>query len=333
MNSKRLSATEKTAVILMALGEEVAAEIFKNMNENEIRRISGAISRLGRVEQSVVDAVMEEFHQLLETKTTHLSGGAGLAEKMLRKAFPGQEGEEMVHQVVESPAARLESADLVDGPTLARLIRHEHPQTMTLVLAHLKPEKGAATLRALPEALRSDLMQRLAGLGPVAPELVEEIDDHLRQQINEMGWAGQANRPGGPEAVARILNSMESARSSELLDGLQDRDPDLEGKVRDLMFVFDDLAGLSDRHMQELLKATGMDIWGKALRSAAAAVTETVYRNMSERAATRLQEDMAAAAPMKVSDVEEARKEILHTARRLEEEGKIVLKQDKDEYV
>ncbi len=313
---------QKAAILLLSFGEDVSAEIFKHLNEFEIRRIGMAMSRLGRLDETVVDEVVNEFYNILQQNKQFFYGGSDFTKKVLGSAFKGGEAEGLIEQLSHA-SATFDSLSLIDPRTLAGFIRNEHPQTIALILAHLDPPRFSETLKLVPENLRVEILFRVANLDSVAPEIIDDVDDVLRQEVQALGSFSN-DKLGGAEAVANMLNVMDKASEEELLDGLDERDPDLAEQIRLLMFVFDDLAKLDAKSAQELVKAVPQDKWKVALKTATEPVKELVFTNMSARAAEMLKEDMEASGAVKLSDVESVQYEILTICRKLEEEGKVV---------
>lgn len=324
MAKNRYSGAQKAAILLLSFGEDISAEIFKNMTEFEIKRIGSAMSRLGRLEQDVVDEVMLEFYEILQQNRKFLYGGNDFTKKVIGSAFKGGDADELIEQLSLGTSANLDSLELIDPRTLATFIRNEHPQTIALILAHLDAKKCGEALKLLPESLHTEIMLRIANLDAVAPEIIDEIDDVLRNEIQAMGSVS-TQKIGGVEPLAEMLNLIDKATEEQILDNLEERDPDLAEQIRQLMFVFDDLVKIDDRGIQELIKGVNNDKWKIALKTASESVRELVFKNMSERAASMLREDMEAMSAVKLSDVESVQFEIVSVARKLEEEGKIII--------
>jgi flagellar motor switch protein FliG len=322
--TNKYTGAQKAAILLLSFGEEISAEIFKHMNEFEIKRIGGAMSRLGRMEQDIVDEVMMEFYEILQQNTKFFYGGNDFTKNVIGQAFKGGEADELIESLALGSSANLDSLELIDPRTLATFIRSEHPQTIALILAHLDPKKCGETLKQLPESLHTEIMLRIANLEAVAPEIIDEIDDVLRNEIQAMGSIS-TQKIGGVEPLAEMLNLLDKATEEQILDNLEERDPDLAEQIRQLMFVFDDLVKIDDRGIQELIKSVSNDKWKIALKTASEGVAELIFRNMSQRAAQMLREDMEAMPAVKLSDVETVQFEIVQITRKLEEEGKILI--------
>lgn len=324
MGTNKYTGAQKAAILLLSFGEEISAEIFKHMNEFEIKRIGSAMSRLGRLEQDIIDQIILEFYQILQQNRKFFYGGNEFTKKVIGSAFKGGEADELIEQLALSSSANLDSLELIDPRTLATFIRSEHPQTIALILSHLDPKKCGETLKLLPESLHTEIMLRIANLDSVAPEIIDEIDDVLRNEIQAMGSIS-TQKLGGVEPLAEMLNLIDKQTEEQILDNLEERDPDLAEQIRQLMFVFDDIVKIDDRGIQELIKAVPNDKWKIALKTASEGVKELVFKNMSERAALMLKEDMESMGAVKLSDVEAIQFEVVSMARKLEEEGKIII--------
>jgi flagellar motor switch protein FliG len=330
--TNKYSGAQKAAILLLSFGEEISAEIFKNMTEFEIKRIGGAMSRLGRLEQDIIDEVILEFYNLLQKNTKFFYGGNEFTKSVIGAAFKGGDADELIDSLALGSSANLDALELIDAKTLSNFVRNEHPQTIALILAHLDPKKMGEVLKQIPEALHTEVLLRIANLEAVAPEIIDEIDDVLRNEIQALGSVSSA-KLGGVEPIAEMLNLIDKATEEQILDNLEERDPDLAEEIRQLMFVFDDLIKIDDRGIQELIKSISNDKWKIALKTASQSVVDLVFRNMSERAAQMLKEDMEAMSAVKLTDVEEGQFEIVQIARKLEEEGKIIIQTGDSQFV
>lgn len=322
--ANKYSGPQKAAILLLAFGEEIAAEIFKHMTEFEIKRIGTAMSRLGRVDSDVMDDVMEEFYVILQSNKKFFLGGNDFTKKLISSAFKDDQANSLIEDLALESAANLDSLELIDPKTLANFLRTEHPQTIALILAHLDPKKFGETLKLLPESLHTEIILRIANLEAVSPEIIDEIDDVLRNEIQSMGNIS-SQRIGGVDPIVEMLNLMDKATEENILDRLEERDPELAETIRKLMFVFDDLTKIDDRGIQAILREVKPDVLKLALKTAGESVKELIFKNMSQRAAENMREEMANAAPAKLTDVEQAQFAIVQIARRLNDEGKIVI--------
>jgi len=330
--TNKYTGAQKAAILLLSFGEEISAEIFKHMTEFEIKRIGGAMSRLGRLEQDIIDEIVLEFYEILQKNTKFFYGGNEFTKNVIGSAFKGGDADEIIDSLALGSSANLDSLELIDSKTLANFVRNEHPQTIALILAHLDPKKMGEVLKQIPEALHTEVLLRVANLEAVAPEIIDEIDDVLRNEIQALGSISSA-KIGGVEPLAEMLNLIDKATEEQILDNLEERDPDLAEEIRQLMFVFDDLVKIDERGIQELVKNVSNDKWKVALKTASESVSSLIFKNMSERAAQMLKEDMEAMSAVKLTDVEEAQFAIVQVARKLEEEGKIIIATGDSTYV
>jgi flagellar motor switch protein FliG len=322
--ANKYTGPQKAAILLLAFGEEISAEIFKQMTEFEIKRIGSAMSRLGRVDSEIIDEIMEEFYVILQSNKKYFLGGNEFTKKLIESAFQGENGGKIIEDLALESAANLESLELIDPKTLANFLRGEHPQTIALILSHLDQKKFGETLKLLPDSLHVELLMRIVNLEAVSPEIIDEIDDVLRSEIQRMGNVSQ-QKLGGIEPVVEMLNLMDKTTEESILDRLEERDPDMAEQIRKLMFVFDDLVKIDDRGIQTILREVKPDQLKLALRTASEGVKDLIFRNMSVRAAESMREEMGNAAPAKLSDVETSQFAIVQVARRLNDEGKIVI--------
>ncbi len=324
MATNKFTGAQKAAILMLSFGEDISAEIFKSMTEFEIKRIGTAMSRLGRLDQEIVDEIMLEFYGILQQNKKFFYGGNDFTKKVIGSAFKGGEADELIEQLALGSNANLDALELIDPRTLSNFIRNEHPQTIALILAHCDAKKCGETLKLLPEGIHTEVLFRIANLDTVQPEIIDEIDDVLRQEVQAMGSVA-TQKIGGIEPISAMLNLLDKATAEQILDNFEERDPDLAEQIRQLMFVFDDLVKIDERGIQELIKNINNDKWKVALRTASEGVKELVFKNMSSRAAEMLKEDMEASGAVKLSDVEAAQLEVINIARKLESEGKIVI--------
>jgi len=326
VSALKLSPTEKVAILLMALGEDIAGEVFRNLHESEVRRIGVALGRLGRVDQATVDIVIQEFLAILNTKTTGLhQDGVTFAQRAIELAFKGEQGDTL-SRAVKQQAITLRCLDAAESPILARILQNEHPQTIAMVLAHARPEKASALLKHWSESMRTEVLMRVANLNPIDPEVILEVDQHILKEIERMGSSSQ-RKLGGPKSVASILNLLHQD-GTRLLEGIEERQPDLAQAIREQMFTFDDLVLLDSRGIQEIIKWVPRQQLAMALRGAGEPVKDLFFQNMSERSAKLLREDISMLGQQKINDIQKVQSEILAYVRKLEEDGKIVIDRD-----
>lgn len=323
MATKKLTGEEKSAILLLSMGEDAAAEVMKHLEPKEIRRLGGPMTELSDVTADLRSDVVEEFKSLSSSGEIGLEA-KGYMKKILTKAL----GKEKAAQIIASLAAPefsgLESLKWLDAKALARLVLVEHPQTAAVILAHLEPELASQALSLLPESMRLDVAHRLATIEEIPQDVLKDLSEVLEAEL-KVGVKSQAQQLGGVKFLADILNGMDKGVGNALTAGLAERNETLAESVKQLMFVFDDLAAVDDRGIQELLKEVAKEDLTLALRAAGESVKDAVFRNMSSRAVELLKDDMEAGGPVKLTEVEKAQRNILQVARKLEEEGRIVL--------
>ncbi len=332
MGARKFSSAEKAAVVLLALGEEVGGQIMAEMGEAEVRRVAEALARLGRVDQDTVDEVLVEFSGRLDSPQRFVEGNSGTARRLLENALAKGGVEVDLGRTLDlaSPALR-ETLAGIDVKVLEAYLKRELPQTMVLVIAHLDARKAGELLKAIPDGLRTDLIVRLAQLGPVEPEILYDLEAALRQEAQRAGRTRHA--VGGPNKVAALLNSLGREQSDTLLERLEEAQPDLAEEVRREMFTFADLVKLDDRGMQELLKVVPAEALRLALRKAPHPVELKIFANLSSRARGILQDDLQTMPKVKVSDVEAAQRQIAELAQKLADGGKIEIRRGDEKYV
>jgi len=325
----KMTGPKKAAILLVAMGEEAAADIIKNLEDSEIQQVGYYMARFTDVSPEELDMVLEEFYN----KSAAAPGGgfminasADYVKNTLTKALGGDRAKSLVDNLsanVEESA--LESLKWLDPKAIANFITHEHPQTIALILAHLEdPEQTATVLKELPENLQADVVYRMAILEAIQPGVVAEIDEVLSREMQAAGAMGTA-KVGGIEAVSEMLNSLDKSTETRILATIEESNPDLAEQIRELMFTFEDMVLIDTRGMQLILKEVqGQDL-ALALKTASEPIKELIFSSMSTRAADMLREDLEVLGPVKVADVEKAQQNLVKVARKLEEEGKIVI--------
>ncbi len=317
---------EKAAILLNYLGPEAAKTLFKHTEDAEIRKLLATMQKYRIVPVEVTKRVLEEYYEMVSETSEYI-----FSEKTTNKeTVVDAVGEERArgilgHLNVNSPAQRqLESLEMVDAKSLSNFLINEHPQTIAVILAHLEPEKKGEVLKRLPETLQSEVVLRLANLDHVAPELIAEVDRVLKAELASVGTVEQAAL-GGVQPVAEMLNVMDKNTETAIMAGIEEKDPILAEEIRKLMFVFEDIVKIDDRGIQTLLKEVPNDKLLLALKTANEEIRLKIFKNISQRAANLLKDDLSNLGPSRLSDVETAQVEIVNVARRLETEGKILI--------
>jgi len=320
-----ITLTQKAALVLVALGVDNASEILKNLSENEVEHISIEIAKLRNVSADVLSNVIEDFYQMMMANQYIVQGGIKYAKDVLEKAWGKKKAEDLlkrVEAVTEVSAFYL--LQTVDDKQLLNFIQNEHPQTAALILANLKPGQSAAILSELPQENQYEIAYRLATMEKTSPELISDIEDVLRDQMGSV-FGSSLSKTGGPESVAQILNSVNQTSEKNILSNLRERDAELAAEITDFMFLFEDLIWLMDSAIQRILKEIDSKLLGLSLKAASPELKDKVFKNMSERAAAMLKEELEYLGPVKLKDVENAQKEILEAVHGLEAAGEIVL--------
>ena len=332
--STNLSPAEKAAVLMMALGEADAAEVIKFLSPREVNRLSGAIARLNKVPKAMVENVMVEFVARIRDETAI---GLGVTE-YLRGALGKALGEERASALLErimngGDSAGIEAVKWEDPRVVAEMIREEHPQIIAMILAYVEPEQAQDVMQVLPDGVIEQVIPRLATLEVIPPSAIRELNEALEDQLAGESQQVRLSRVGGIKAAAEILNRFEASRAQSVLDRIKSMDPELSQRIYDNMFVFHDLLEVDDRSIRTLLQEIDQALLVPALKGVDATVREKVTRNMSQRAAESLNEEIEAKGPVRVADVEAAQKEIITIAKRLEQEGRIILRTDAKDLV
>jgi len=337
MNNKQdegRSGVERAAILLLTLGEQEAAQVLKHMGAREVQKVGAAMTQLTGVSRNEVQDVLSSFSSVVESQT---SVGVGV-DDFLRKVLVDALGQDKAASVIErinlGPSSKgLEALKWMDPRAVAELVRHEHPQIISIVLAYLDSDQAADILTQLPVGLRPDVLMRIATLDGVQPSALSELDDIMEKQFAGKSTA-KTSSLGGAKAAADIVNLLEASIEGPVMEQIARADEALSTKIQDLVFVFDNLIDIDDRGMQELLRNVQSDRLLLALKGAEDELKQKIFKNMSQRAAEMLKDDLEAKGPVKLSEVEGAQKEILLAARKLAEAGTISLGgKGGDEYV
>ncbi|MDX1496058.1 MAG: flagellar motor switch protein FliG [Salinisphaeraceae bacterium] len=330
----KVSGTQKAAILLMSLGESEAAQVLQHMGAKDVQRLGQAMASVSEVTKQQAETVMDDFVSAMENQTSLGVGADDYVRKVLVEALGEDKAGGMIDRILQGHNTKgLEALKWMEPRSIAELIRNEHPQIIAIVLSYLDSDLAAEVLGQLPDRVRPDVMMRIATLDGIPPSALHELDDIMERQ-----FAGQNNLKsssvGGVKVAANIMNFLESSREQEIMAGISENDEALATQIHDLMFVFDNLAEVEDRDLQTLLRDVPNDQLALALKGAEPKVAEKIKKNMSQRAAEILADDMEALGPVRVADVEAAQKEILVIARSMADEGTISLVAQKgDEYV
>jgi flagellar motor switch protein FliG len=326
-DSSGMPDVDKAAVLLLSMEPRAAAAVMKQMNPREIHLISNRMSQMEDVPVALVRRVAEEFMELMSKDEGVLSGGAEYAKALIQRALDKEQAEYIISNLTsELPSSDLTIIDAlrtIDPDILADFIKGEHPQTIAIIVAYMQPDKAAVVLSHLGQEMKNEIMVRMAELDQVPSDVLQEVAHVLKNELQMS--AGLGKKMGGAQPVAEILNQLDSQSEKEVLAHMEEINPALADEIRKLMFVFEDLNNVDDRGVQQLLREIDSKTLGIALRGATEEVKEKFLRNMSSRASEMLLEDMEAMGPTRLSDVETSQQEIIRVARKLEEEGRIVV--------
>lgn len=324
---RHFTGMDKAALMLLSLEESVSEELLRLLDEAEIKRLTTHASRLKAVSLEQMNAVRQEFLiRLTEASPLLIRKAREQLREVLKKILPPERYEKFM-QSLESDddlTEGFESLRWVDAQTISAFLRHEHPQTSALVLAHLETEKAVEILGHLPDKTRPEIVMRIARLDRINPALVRDIQDIMMGEIMASG-TGKSKLVGGVEAVAELLNQLDSMNEEAIFTTMEEQDPEMAEKIREMMFVFEDLIKIDDRGMQAIMKEVTNDMLTLSLKTAPDELRAKIYRNISSRAAEMIKEDLAVMGPTKLAEVEKAQQEIIKVCRRLEGEGKLSL--------
>jgi len=318
------SGVEKAAILLLTLGEAEAAQVLKHLGAKDVQRVGLAMAQLQGISRDEVTAVLSNFSSEIEEHTSFGVDADEYVRKVLVEALGSDKAGSVIDRILRGRNSRgLETLKWMEPKAVAEMLRYEHPQIVSIVLSYLDADQAAEVLVALPENQRADIITRIAQLEGIHPSALNELDEVLEKQFTGNKGA-KSSAFGGPKVAAEILN-MAGAAEARILEEINKSDATLSQQIQDLMFVFEDLAEIDDRGMQELLREIPGDKLIIALKAADEELKQKFFKNMSERAAQMLKDDLEAKGPVKLSEVEAAQKEILLTSRRMAEEGRLSL--------
>ena len=316
-----MNGIDKVAILLMTVGEEAASHVMKNLDAREIRRIGSRMSALSNISAEDRQGVYEEFTKLSDEGDVTVEGKEYL-RTVLSKALGEGKAKEMLKTLAAKNDDNIELLKWIDPRAIGAYMKGEHPQTIAAFLVNMEPEQASEVLSLLPDQLQGDVMYRMATMEDLSTDALKELGLVLRDELRTVG-SKSARQLGGPQTVADIVNLLDKTSEATVMNTIGDHNDEMVERIRDLMFVFDDLIDMDDRSVQELLKDVSKEDLTLALRSAPDDLKQLFFRNMSSRAAVMFREDMEAQGPAKVSEIEKAQRDILKVVRRLEEEGRI----------
>jgi flagellar motor switch protein FliG len=321
----RLSGVERAAMLLFCLGEEATARIFERLDDSEVRKISRCMMSIEHVPADVAKQVVDHFLKAEE----ELAGLFVRGDEFVKKAISSSSNKDRKASLMDQLAAGasfrpLETIAMMEPRMVAGILQNEHPQTIALILSTQTPEHTSKVLEGFNEALRAEIVYRMARIDKVSPEVINDIEESLRREIGAVVDSEQ-QQVGGIDKVVDILGRMKKGKDRIILGMIEETDPELAETIRRRLFVFDDLVYIDGRGLQQVLREVNNDTLVVALKTASEELTNKLFANISSRAVDMIKEDMAAMAPVRLADVEAAQQEIIQVALKLEEEGKVVI--------
>jgi flagellar motor switch protein FliG len=322
---KEFTGRQKAAIFLVTIGSEISAEIFKYLREDEIETLTFEIARLETIEPDQKDAILQEFQELMMANQFISTGGIDYARELLEKSLGSQKAIDIINRLTSSLQVRpFDFIRRTDPAHLLNFIQQEHPQTIALILAYLEPNKSSIILQNLPHEVQSDVARRIATMDRTSPEVLREVERVLEKKLSTLS-SEDYTAAGGVESIVEILNLVDRASEKQIIEALEDEDPELAEEIKKRMFVFEDIVMLDDRAIQKVMREVDSQELAKALKSVDTEVQDKIFRNMSKRAAGMLKEDMEYMGPVRLKDVEEAQQKIVSIIRHLEDTGEIVV--------
>ena len=324
-----LNGQDRAGLLLSSLGMNITQLIFQNMKDNDVKRMINAMSNVKRAPIWMVKRVLEDFYSQLN-EDSDLLFAENRGRDFIINTLGEDRAKQLLGQIVEvGQSNTLESLELVDTRTLSNFLINEHPQTIALIVAHLAPERKVDVLRRLPEGLQAEVVLRVANLDYVSPELISQLDDVLKTELSTLGSI-DTNQLGGVEPIADMLNLMDKNTEKNIMSRVEEKDPELAEEIRKLMFTFEDLMYVDDKGIQNLLREVDNGKLVIAMKTAPDEIKQKLFKNMSNRAATLLREDLEALGPTKLSDVEKAQAEMVTKVKELEGQGKAFIARGSD---
>ncbi|WP_180954192.1 flagellar motor switch protein FliG [Bacillus sp. M6-12] len=320
-----LTGKQKAAILLISLGPDVSASVYKHLSEEEIERLTLEISGVRKVDSSEKDEVLEEFHNIALAQDYITQGGIGYAKQVLEKALGSDQAAAIINRLTSSLQVRpFDFARKADPAQILNFIQNEHPQTIALILSYLDPAQAGQILSELPQEVQADIARRIAIMDSTSPEIINEVEQILERKLSST-VTQDYTQTGGIEAVVDVLNGVDRSTERTILDALEIQDPELAEEIKKRMFVFEDIVTLDGRAIQRVIRDSDNEDLKLALKVASEEVKEIVFKNMSKRMVDTFMEEMEYMGPVRLRDVEEAQSRIVAVIRRLEESGEIVV--------
>ena len=325
MPSYELSPKEKAAILLISLGKEHSAELYKHLSEEEISDMTLSITTTRRVEPEVREAIVDEFYEMCLAQKFISEGGIDYARDILEKAIGTERAEEMIRKLSSSLQVRpFDFIRRVDSTQILNVIHNEHPQIIALVLSYIEPNQAAQIVASLPTDRQTEIISRISKMGSTSPEYVKEAERILERKITSMGFTDNIV-VGGIDTIVDIVNALDRASEKNILESLDINDAELADEIRKRLFVFEDIAKMNNPAIQRVLREVSNTDLAVALKMATEDVTKIIFNNVSKRLQDMIKDDMEVMGPVRVRDVEDAQQRIVNVIRKLEEDGEIVI--------
>ena len=320
-----INSTQRAAVLMLLLGEDLAAEIIRYLNPKEVQALGAAMVQVANFSQEAVNVVLDEFVEGLKKQNALSMGNTDYVEKVMRRALGDDKANSVLNRIMPGQGTKgLDILTWMDARGIADMIRGEHPQVIAIILSLLESEVAADVLTFMPGDVRPEVIQRIASLGTVQPSAMAELETIMKQQFSKAASA-QSSSFGGVKAAAKIMNNTKTELENSIMNGLNDIDPELMLKIQDNMFTFENLVSVDNKGIQVLMRNVEPDMLMLALKGASDAVKDRFFDNMSERARSMFKDDMEAKGPQRMVDVEDAQKKIMRIARKLSDSGELIL--------
>jgi len=324
INPEKLTGPQKAAIFLLAMGEEFTTSFFQNLDEKSIKEIGRYMSEINYISSDVLNVVMHDFLENFDDELNMAVSGRDFLEDIISKTLDEDTAREIFRVIgKEGEAAPFSELEYVPSETIVNIINEEHPQTIALVLSYIPQEKAAQILCLLPEEIKAEVAMRIVQIGHVKDDLIRELDEAIKNDLSKIGVA--TRKFDGVDTLANILNDVDGKTEEYVLTRIEEEDGELAEQIRQKMFVFEDLIEVDNRGFREILQNVDNQVLVKALKTAPEEMKEKMLKNLSERAAEMLREDMEVLGPIRLKEVEEAQQTIIRVAKKLEEEGKIVI--------
>ena len=323
--TERLTGTQKSAILMMLLGEEEAAEILKNLSPKEVQHLGGAMYSVRNTDQETVNAVLDEFLAIIKRQTSLGLGAGNYIRNVLNRALGEDKAQSVLSRITPASSERpIEILDWMDGRSIAELLQDEHPQIIALIVSYLDYSQASYVLNLLPEDLQPEIVQRIATLETVDPEALRELELVMQMKF-KANTSLRSTKVGGVKAAAKIMNFTKANMEKRILGAIRRNDKDLMQAIQDNMFTFDNLGMSDDRSLQTLLRSVETEDLIMALKGATEELQEKLFGCMSSRAAANIKDEMEVLGPVRLTEVQTAQKQIIEVARKMSDEGTIVL--------